>query len=190
MGFNNSVFAKLGKDFSNTSNPIDGIGSAVQRISFAISEEVREYLEANNISATKALSQSVGVDPSRTKILRDGAEIVIQADDYFKFIDEGVDGVEHKHGSPYSFKSIAPFNREGIQSIKQWIPARGLPLFASIDSMAYAISVSIKKKGIKPKNITKDLFEGSDNLTDKIANALELSLGTAVEVTLINTLRP
>ena len=62
-------------------------------------------------------------------------------------------------------------------------------MFASIDSMAYAISVGIKKKGIRPKNITENVLEGEAKVLDKIERSLELALGTAVQVTLINTLR-
>ena len=189
MAFDAKIFENLGVDFSQSGSPIKGIESAIKRISFDISEEFRQYLETNNISATRALSQSIGADPSRTTVSANGAEIVILADDYFKFINEGVDGVEVSHGSPYSFKTIAPMNQEGIQSIKQWIPARGLPMFASIDSMAYAISVGIKKKGIQPKKITENVLEGEAKVLEKIERSLELALGTAVEVTLINTLR-
>ena len=90
MAFDAKIFENLGVDFSQSGSPIKGIESAIKRISFDISEEFRQYLETNNISATRALSQSIGADPSRTTVTANGAEIVILADDYFKFINEGV----------------------------------------------------------------------------------------------------
>lgn len=94
-----------------------------------------------------------------------------------------------QQGAPFSFKTLAPFNQEGINSIKQWIPARGLAMQGDIDSMAYAISVGIKKKGIEPKNITENVLVGKTDLENKIARSIELSLGTAVEITIFNMIK-
>lgn len=77
MAFDPNIFSDLGKDFSSSGNPLKGIESAIKRLSFEISEEFRNYLEVNGISATRALSQSIGADPNKTRVTSNGAEIVI-----------------------------------------------------------------------------------------------------------------
>lgn len=189
MGIEVSKYANLGKSLEGGKSPLTGINSAILRLSKDISDELKEYFERNNINATSALSNSIGGLP--VKIGQDGVEIQISAEDYFKFIDEGVNGLEQNQSSPYSFKTLGVPDSmvNGIKS--SWIGARGLPLFPqfrSFDEQAYAIAVSVKKKGIKAKNIL-DGVEKENKLEQRIADSLEAALGYSVELTFNNILR-
>lgn len=181
MSLADDKYKGLGVSFDGNSTPIKGIESAIFRLSEDVAEEFRKYFKDNNLNASSALSNSIGGLP--VTISDNGAEINIVAEDYFKFLDEGVDGLENKHGSQFSFKTNGgiPF-----KSASDWIKARGitlLPNFKSYDQMAYAFAVSIKKKGIKPRNILKGI-EVDSSLEERMAKSLEAALGYSVELTL------
>ena len=181
MGVDVSKYANLGKSFEGASSPITGIESAIFRLSADITAELKDYFAKNDLNSSGALSNSIGGLPIRFS--EQGAEIEIVADSYFKFLDEGVNGVETKHGSPFSFKSL---NAGGAASFKSWFGARGitlLPQFKTYDQQAFAFAVSVKKKGIKPRKILEGL-EKENGLEERIARSLELALGYAVELTI------
>lgn len=108
---------------------------------------------------------------------RDG--FTIEADFYYKFIDEGVNaagtqaspGKRLQTSSPYSFKSLSVPSKMA-RSIRQ-------NYGVAIDA-AYAIGVSIKKHGIENKNITDKVM--TDALLEEISEDLSTMLGLAVEV--------
>lgn len=109
--------------------------------------------------------------------------VAIQADDYYKFIDQGVDGTEVSHGAPYKFKNENP-SPEHVQKIQDWIPKRNIFLPAEIGSyksFAYVIARSVKRKGIKPKKITDKVF--TPEILAQITNDLEEITGLIVKFT-------
>lgn len=130
---------------------------------------------AKETSGSGTLAQSVIALPNQN-----GFEI--EADFYFKFIDEGVNaapkipGVKYIRplvkGAPYSFKNLG-VGRDMEKSIAQF---SGKPL-----GQAYGIAVSIKKHGIKPHNINDQVL--TDEFLDDISEDLSIVLGLAVEVT-------
>ena len=86
----------------------------------------------------------------------------IQADDYFKFQDQGVNSVgSNNHGSEFSFRypGVSPRMATAIQQA-----------YGVTTSHAYAISHSIKEYGIRPKKIIETVL--SEEVLDRIANDL------------------
>jgi hypothetical protein len=86
----------------------------------------------------------------------------IQADDYFKFQDQGVNAVgSSNHGSAFSFRypGVSP---KMANAIKQ---AYGIEI-----GHAYAVSSKIKEHGIAPKRIIENVL--NEKVLDKIANDL------------------
>lgn len=86
----------------------------------------------------------------------------IQADDYFKFQDEGVNAVgSTNHGSQYSFRypGVSPKMATAIQQA-----------YGVTTSHAYAVASSIKSHGIAPKKIIETVL--NESVLDKIANDL------------------
>jgi hypothetical protein len=86
----------------------------------------------------------------------------IQADDYFKFQDQGVNAVgSTNHGSEFSFRypGVSPRMATAIQQA-----------YGVTSSHAYAVAASIKSHGIAPKRIIENVL--NENVLDKIANDL------------------
>ena len=74
-----------------------------------------------------------------------GIQIILEANDYLKFVDQGINGVKQSQGSPYSYKLKYP----PIKEIKRWISIKGLAL------NPYAVQRSIFNKGIKPTHVLR-----------------------------------
>ena len=86
----------------------------------------------------------------------------IQADDYFKFQDQGVNAVgSTNHGSEFSFRypGVSPRMATAIQQA-----------YGVTSSHAYAVAASIKSHGIAPKRIIENVL--NEKVLDKIANDL------------------
>jgi len=91
----------------------------------------------------------------------------IQADDYFKFQDQGVNAVgSSNHGSAFSFRypGVSPKMANAIQQA-----------YGVTSSHAYAISSRIKEHGIAPKRIIENVL--NEKVLDKIANDLAETTG-------------
>jgi len=86
----------------------------------------------------------------------------IQADDYFKFQDKGVNAVgSNNHGSEFSFR-YPGVSQNMAKAIQEW---KGFEI-----GHAYAVAASIKSHGIAPKKIIETVL--NEQVLDKIANDL------------------
>lgn len=147
----------------------DFIGEIADDIVKGFKDEIKATTEGSG-----ALSQSVVAVPKK-----DGFQV--EADFYYKFVDEGVNAAPKVSGakyirplvqnSPYSFKHLG-VSKDFAKSISQYVGA-------SIPSQ-YAVAVSIKKHGIKAHNITDKVI--TDGVLDRIAEDLATILGLTVEV--------
>jgi hypothetical protein len=178
MAFSDS-FKGLGRDLTGLSSPLMGMDSVLIRLADDMAKEFRNYMQENNINVTESISSSIGALP--VKIYDRGVEIDIVALPAYNYIDEGVDGVERSHGSRYSFKSIKPFSIQGIESLKTWYAGKGLPSVPDYNSIAYGMSVNIKKRGIEPKRITEGVL--NKGLINDLTEALSQILGESMEIT-------
>ena len=127
----------------------------IVEVSNKMIEDLREYIKAN-ANNTGGLAASVVYFPT-------GAlSFEIQADDYFKFQDQGVNSVSsNNHGSEFSFRypGVSPRMATAIQQA-----------YGVTSSHAYAISSKIKEHGIQPKKIIETVL--NEKVLDKIANDL------------------
>jgi len=129
-------------------NPAQAYINSMTVFAEEITELFKEGITDNVRSKSGSLAQSVIAIPGR-----DGLEI--QADLYYKFVDEGVSGapgasVPNKiTGAPNSFKHIYP-SKKMVDSLRTRIPG-------SMSRM-YQIAYSIKKKGIEPHNLTDKII--------------------------------
>ncbi len=147
-----------------TGKPSDPVVATTLSYVELLVEELKAELEEQGINATGGLSASIR--PAEVQITEGGLSVSITADDYAKFIDEGVTGVEDKSVvSDYSFKDlkVAPSMAEAI---RKWIPTRGLMVREgqTYESMSYAIATGVKKKGIKARPFIEKAFN-SDTIT-------------------------
>lgn len=118
-------------------------------------EDLREYIKAN-------ANNSGGLASSVVPFPTGALSFEIQADDYFKFQDQGVNSVgSNNHGSEFSFRypGVSPRMATAIQQ------AYGVEI-----GHAYAISSKIKEYGIRPKKIIETVL--SEDVLDRIANDL------------------
>jgi hypothetical protein len=86
----------------------------------------------------------------------------IQADDYFKYQDKGVNAVgSNNHGSEFSFR-YPGVSQNMAKAIQEW---KGFEI-----GHAYAVAASIKSHGIAPKKIIETVL--NEQVLDKISNDL------------------
>ena len=129
-----------------------------------VTADLREYIQKNAMN-TGALAQSVVYFP--TGVL----SFEIQADFYYKFVDEGVNGIGRNVGSSYSFKT--PFVSYNMaKAIQEW---KGLEM-----SHAFAVASNIKQRGLRPKKITESVI--TDETLEMIARDLAEVTGLTFEI--------
>lgn len=90
-------------------------------------------------------------------------ELEIVAEDYFKYLDKGVNGTEVNYGSLYSFRTKMP------------------PTSVPTLSDKFAIATSIFKKGIKPHNFTKNLDTQDDKIVDGLSEDIKTSFKKSLD---------
>jgi hypothetical protein len=158
-------------------NPEEVYTNILTELSDEIVDKFKEVIR-NESKGSGTLAQSVTAIPSSN-----GFEI--EADYYFKFIDEGVSGTGQDYSnpdrslkrpvvknSPYRFKHLG-VSREFAHSIREWSGA-------SIER-SYMIAIEIKRYGIRPKGIIEKALD--DATLEKISEDLATITGLAVEAT-------
>jgi len=109
----------------------------------------REKLGNEGREGSGALATSIGwkpLDVSSDKVL-----VEVIAEDYWDFINQGVNGVFNSFGSPYSFKNLG-VGEKMKQSFREFIQVNGItPREPEMeyDQLAYILARATKKKGIK-----------------------------------------
>jgi hypothetical protein len=98
-------------------------------------------------------------------------------EEYGFFQDKGVSGTKRRYDTPFSYKSKQP----PVEPIERWIKNKGIVprnskgRFASKRGLAFAISRSIKEKGIKPSLFfTKPFEKAFKNLPNELIDAFGL----------------
>lgn len=144
-------------------------------ISQKIIDLFRDEVEANTGNTSGNLKSSI-----EAKLDQNGFDV--EADFYYKFIDEGVNAAPKsptanytrslQTSSPYSFKNLG-VPEKMARSIRQNYGA-GI-------NQAYAIGVNIKKYGIENKDITEKVI--TNTLMEQVSEDISTILGLAVEVT-------
>ena len=95
--------------------------------------------------------------------VKDGS-LTITAPDHLIYQSKGVSGTEVKYNTPFSYTNKMP----PVEMIKEWLRRKGVPQ-EELDKRAWAVSKSIYKEGITPKNLyEKEL----DELVIKIEEAI------------------
>jgi hypothetical protein len=129
-----------------------------------VTADLREYIQTNAMN-TGALAQSVVYFPT-------GAlSFEIQADDYYKFVDQGVNGIAVNHASQFSFR-YPGVSYNMAKAIQEW---KGLEM-----SHAYAVASNIKQRGLRPKHITESVI--TDELLERISKDLAEVTGLVFEM--------
>lgn len=200
------MLGDLGTDAANLSEiKFDtAIGQSLYELAQQLSQQMKSNLiEANSSNASSDLLQSIIAVPT----VRRGNNylVVINGNDYAFFVDRGVSGTRKKMPSPFSFRkeSVSPSFQKALMP---WITKIGVPLKSrysqtrdltkqarakkQIDekkSMAYAMGVAIKRKGIKPTLFIQNTI--SQPIINKYAEDLSRALGTQILVITSNNIK-
>jgi hypothetical protein len=145
----------FGISSTDVAQPENVYENFIVEVSNKMIEDLRAYIKAN-------ANNSGGLASSVVPFPTGALSFEIQADDYFKFQDQGVNSVgANNHGSQFSFRypGVSPRMATAIQQA-----------YGVTSSHAYAISHSIKEYGIRPKKIIETVL--SEEVLDRIANDL------------------
>jgi hypothetical protein len=201
-----SLLGNLGTDASSLQEiSFDTtIGQSLYELATNISQVMKSNLiEANSSNASSALLQSIIAVPT----IKRGKNylVVINGNDYAAFVDRGVSGTRRKYNSPFSFKkeTVSP---DFQKSLMKWISKVGVPIQsrysqtrdltktqrkkAQIDEkskMAYAMGVSIKRKGIEPTLFIQNAI--SEQVINDYAQALSQALGRQIVTVMANNIK-
>jgi hypothetical protein len=138
-----------------------------------------KLVEYDSNTTRLSLSQSIAptIDTESATL-----DIGIEMNDYWKYVNFGVNGTEINRGAP-TWGTAPTSDRSFKQSILDWIPARGLqlpPHISTYESFAYAIMTNIRKKGKEAKPFVDDVL--NQNLEAQLQPIIEEILGQAIEI--------
>lgn len=185
-------------------SPREIIATYEQKFINALQSSLEKYGKADG---QQNLWQSV---KATTKIFGQKIVLEISMEDYWKFVDKGVDGTKVKHGSEYAFKSGG--KPIPLSAVKSFIANRGITPAMSIskykkaslikgkgklskklkkavlkqnkqdelNSTAWAMGVSIKRKGIKPTHFATEVMDG--NLLTQFKNDITKAVGRNIKI--------
>lgn len=146
--------------------PLTAYEKFIKEISLKLRDDFRDYI-GKNAKNTGGLQASVLPVPTGKMSFR------LVADDYYTFVDEGVNAVgTNNYGSQFSFR-YPGVSHNMAKAISEW---KGLDM-----SHAYAVASNIKQRGLRPKRITENVI--TDDVLNRIALDLAEVTGLMFEIT-------
>lgn len=198
-----NLLSKLGSERSNNKLPI------VEQI---LADYAKEFIDTANANADKAgLTYKGTIQTDLTfRVTQNGRsyEIAIgypldsPAAEYYDFQNKGVAGVGKSIASPYSFKTMYP-SRKMVSAIEEWVRFNGISnraedqtrnlsalqtkrkRLSNTQETAFAISMGIKRKGIKQTLYFDNAITSTFN--KDFINVLSKALAADVSLKLIQT---
>lgn len=164
---------------------------ALEKFRDDVVSEARKQLAAKSKNSSGKLSDSIKGD---VRQMPNSIGIYFTMEDYGNFQDRGVDGLQIKHGAPYSFKKGVP-SRSMLASLDKWVIKKGIAQskvrnskgqFVTRQGLKFAIAKSIFRKGIKPSFFFTKPFEDAfkqlpDELIQKYGLDMEKDLLTILQ---------
>ena len=155
----------FGISAQDAEQPKNAYDRFIIELSNQLATEFRDYTKkvAQN---TGALAASIIPVPTGQLSFR------LEAEDYFPFVDEGVNAVgTNNYGSQFSF-NYPGVSHNMATAISQW---KGLDM-----SHAYAVASNIKQRGLQPKRITENVI--NDSVLERIGRDLAELTGLLFEI--------
>ena len=184
----------LGSNDRGDKVQFNNISAALVELADFLITEARGNMDKKGNTATGQTASSMKAGPLQTNASK--LQVDISIDSTYKFLDQGVKGVEGGTGK-YQFKTKYP-NKKMALAILKWVRKRGIATkykaiskterknqrikrmikkSDNLKGMAYAISTNIKKKGIKPtKFFTKAIEATKKEQKKRFADALKLDI--------------
>ena len=143
-----------------------------------IVSQLKQSLRDAGVDQNSILSQSIAPE-----IREENNMIVVEisANDYWDFINSGVNGIQVNHAAPYSFKTPYP-NRKMAESIQGWMSARSIGTSNNYKSISYAIATKLKVKGIEPNHFVDNVL--TDEFIENISLSLSEEFGKQIKLTI------
>ncbi len=174
------------------------VGEVTKMFATNMIQRMKDQLASANRNANGSLSQSLSFEIEQGE----GRSFTIEflANEYWDFINSGVNGVERNFGSPYSFKTLNPSPEmldsfTGTGSLRGWMAARGITTLSYInkdgkninkslstekdfEQAAWVFAKAVKRNGIRPTAFLDDTFneEALEKFEDDIFEAFEKML--------------
>ena len=163
-------------------SPLDFL---LRDLTLEVCNRLREGLKKHDAN-TSSLGLSQSIQPEET-VTHNGSVVTIgiKAEDYWKFVNYGVNGTERSWGAP-AWGSQGSQPKSFHQSILEWIPKRDITLpsaFKDYDSFAWAIQKNIIKKGKEPKPFFSEVV--NNKLADYMRPQIEELLGEAITINIV-----
>lgn len=155
----------FGISAQDAEQPKNAYDRFIIELSNQLATEFRDY--------TKRVAQNTGaLAASIIPVPTGQLSFILEAEDYFPFVDEGVNAVgTNNYGSQFSF-NYPGVSHNMATAISQW---KGLDM-----SHAYAVASNIKQRGLQPKRITENVI--NDQVLERIANDLAELTGLLFEI--------
>lgn len=150
-----------------------------------ICDQLREQLKERDINTT-SLGLSQSIQPTSPTIEGSVLTIGIQAEDYWKFINYGVNGEKINRGAP-NWGTQRNNGKSFHQNILEWIPKRGLmkpDKFDTYESFAWAIRRSIIDNGKEARPFYSAVI--NEKLVNFMRPQVEELLGRAITINIVN----
>lgn len=169
---------------------LTGVKKVVADYAYLLQSLMIGYMNAAGARAEGTLQESLRIQLT-FEGLAFGFELYME--DYWKFVEEGVQGVgadNQNTTSPFKFKTINP-SKKHVRAIERWMQFKGIAVdqpntgegLASGEitrqQAAYNIARSIKRKGTKPVHF---LSRSVSLSIDDFKNALFKEVGFAIKV--------
>jgi len=163
--------------------------------------DLRESLIRVNRDQPGDLLQSVD---AFVKVNSNNVSFELVMNDYWKFVDEGVDGTQKSVGSQFKYKKNG--KRIPLDAMKKFIASHGyapkqlkktdkkvkrktktIDRQKAFNSFAFAIGVNLKKFGVKPTHFFTDVI--NDDLKKRLTKDITLALKKDIEVDFTTTFK-
>lgn len=171
---------------------LDNTAQALLDLTSRLLLDATKNLEGN-ISSGKLSSTA----EQTVKASAGGLQIQIKMEDYWKFVDQGVNGLNVSQGSPFSFKTKNP-SRAMVQEIEGWLKRAGasseninrsiskkesVGLKFAGSSKAFAVARSIKSRGLKPTLFFTNALEqfNREVASNALVNAARIDVTTSIQ---------
>lgn len=164
-------------------------GSPLDQLLKSLMQEVVDKLKQKLVDydaiASANLTQSIR--PSE-QVYLDGdiLTIHVEAPNYWKFVNYGVNGTERSWGSP-AWGKQPPTDMSFHASIMNWMSHRGIKndpaRSPTMEAAAWAIMTNIRKNGQKPRPFYSDVV--NQDLFDYLGEQISTLIGRAITVKII-----
>lgn len=167
----------------------DLIAEALDEWATERTDNAKRILNDKGIKQNTDLAQSIYF---LNKATGGVSKVEIYANDYYVFVDEGVQGLNGTQDTTGRFKyKNMNTPKSMVNSIQKWVASRGLvsasPRGKSVTipksfSLAWAIAKSVKKKGIRKTLFWSDTFNDNgyqllvDKITEKLGDQFEITI--------------